>query len=176
MGMDDHYATLRVSPDSGIEDIRSAYRDLMRRYHPDVNGSRGAGARAKAINEAYACLRDPSKRARYDRDRAADITSPPRRGPAPSPESAWTVAEPVWTGADTGGWRRPRMGRPTWWHALGLGGATIITAITFSATSATPPFTAPAGPGAVTYVRSVERDSARPGDALLPERPKPRAE
>lgn len=174
MGLDDHYATLRVSPDSGIGDIRSAYRDLMRRYHPDVNGSDSAGARAKAINEAYACLRDPSRRARYDRDRAATTAPPPpRRGPAPSPVSAWTMAEPVWTGADRGGWRRPRMGRPTWWQALGLGGATIVTAITFSATSATPPYTAP---GAVTYVRVVERDPTRPGYAPPPERPKPQAE
>ncbi|MEO7410461.1 MAG: DnaJ domain-containing protein [Sphingomicrobium sp.] len=156
MGMDDHYATLRVAPDADGGVIRSAYRDLMRRFHPDVNGSRGAGARAKAINEAYACLRDPSMRALYDRDRAAGITPPPRRGPAPSPcpEAAFTVA-------DVGGWRRPRLGRPTWWHALGLGGATIVTAITFSATSAIPPNNAP---GDITYVRVIEAKPLKAGE------------
>lgn len=161
MAMDDHYATLRVAPDADGGAIRSAYRALMRRYHPDVNGSRSAGARAKAINEAYACLRDPSKRALYDRDRAAGVTSPPRRGsppppPPPPPDMAWAVA-------DVGGWRRPRLGPPSWWQALGLGGATIATAITFTATSATPSNKVPgAGQGAVTYVRVIEPKPPQP--------------
>lgn len=172
MGMDDHYATLRVSADADGGDIRSAYRALMRRYHPDVNGSRGAGARAKAINEAYACLRDPERRAHYDQDRerAAGITPPPRRGPArPPPPPA---ADMGWVVADVGGWRRPRLGRPSWWQMLGLGGAMIVTAITFTATSATPPNKAP---GDITYVRVVEpkppkpaaeRDGVQPRPAL----------
>lgn len=170
MATDDHYATLRVAPDADGGVIRSAYRALMRRYHPDVNGSDSAVARAKAINEAYACLRDPERRALYDRDRmadpAADGAPPPRRSkpfsPPPPPDMAWTMA-------DIGGWRRPRFGRPTWWQALGLAGASIVTVMTFSATSATPPFTAPTDAPVVTYVRSVEPgppkpDTARPRD------------
>ena len=150
MGMDDHYATLRVAPDADGGTIRAAYRALMRRYHPDVNGSRGAGARAKAINEAYACLRDPERRALYDRDRVTGRAPPPRRAahsppPGPPPDMNWVVA-------DVGGWRRPRLGRPSWWQMIMLGGATIATAITFSATSATPPNDAPA----ITYVRLAE--------------------
>jgi len=157
MGMDDHYATLRVAPDADSGAVRSAYRALMRRYHPDVNGSDSAVARAKAINEAYACLRDPSKRASYDRERAsergrASDGAPLReQGPAPSP-----LRTPRWTGDNAAAMRRLRRGRPTWWQLVGLGGASIVTAITFSATSATPPFVAPAAaPGAIAYVGSV---------------------
>ena len=70
----------------------------------------------------------------------------------------------AWTIADVGGWRRPRLGRPTWWHALGLGGATIVTVITFTATSAIPPNEAP---GAVTYVRVVEPTPPKPRDVEI---------
>ena len=175
MGMDDHYATLRVAPDADGGVIRAAYRTLMRRYHPDVNGSRGAGARAKAINEAYACLRDPERRALYDRDRlsdrAAGITPPPpRRGssspsPPPPPDMAWAMA-------DIGGWRRPRWGRPTWWQALGLAGASIVTVMTFTATSAIPPNEAP---GAITYVRLVESAPPKPASERDRARARPAA-
>ena len=153
MGLDDHYATLRVAPDADGRAIRSADRGLMRRYHPDVDGSPGAGARAIAINEAYACLRDPSKRAQYDRDRGAATKPTPRRRPPPPPPPPPDMS---WTVADAGGWRRPRLGRPSWWQAFALGGATIVTAIIFSATSATPGFSPPDAAMAVTYVRSVD--------------------
>ena len=170
MAMDDHYATLRVSPDAEMGVIRSAYRALMRRYHPDVNGSRGAGARAKAINEAYACLRDPERRALYDRDRTAGFTPPPRRAahsppPGPPPDMNWVVA-------DVGGWRRPRLGRPSWWQMVMLGGATIVTAITFTATSATPPNDAPA----ITYVRLVDPKPPKPVDEREVKRARPMTE
>ena len=46
--------------------IRAAYHALMRRYHPDADPSPEAADRSRAINEAYAVLRDPEKRARYD--------------------------------------------------------------------------------------------------------------
>ena len=173
MGIDDHYATLRVAPDADGGAIRSAYRALMRRYHPDVNGSRGAGARAKAINEAYACLRDPERRALYDRDRdrdrSAGITPPPRRGPAPPPPPA---ADMSWVVADIGGWRRPRLGRPSWWQMVMLGGATIVTAITFTATSATPPNDAPA----ITYVRLVDPKPPKPVEEREIKRARPTTE
>lgn len=46
--------------------IRAAYHALMRRYHPDADPSEEAAERSRAINEAYAVLRDPEKRARHD--------------------------------------------------------------------------------------------------------------
>ena len=65
----DHYAVLGISPDSDEKQIRSAYLELIRRYHPDASVSPEAGERASAINLAYVVLRDRDKRAQYDRVR-----------------------------------------------------------------------------------------------------------
>ena len=62
----DHYSILGVTPASEDVVIRAAYHALMRRYHPDADPSAEAAERSRAINEAYAVLRDPEKRARYD--------------------------------------------------------------------------------------------------------------
>lgn len=71
--MPDHYDTLGVARDADAATIKSAYRKLALRYHPDRNnGDREAEERFKAINEAYAVLSDPDKRARYDRYGDAD--------------------------------------------------------------------------------------------------------
>ncbi len=63
----DYYATLGVAKDAGQDDIQKAYRKLARKLHPDVNKSPEAEARFKEINEAYEVLKDPEKRAKYDR-------------------------------------------------------------------------------------------------------------
>ncbi|TEU09319.1 MAG: molecular chaperone DnaJ [Anaerolineales bacterium] len=63
----DYYQVLGVARDAGKDAIRSAYRGLARRYHPDVNKSADAEARFKEINEAYQVLSDDKKRALYDR-------------------------------------------------------------------------------------------------------------
>jgi hypothetical protein len=62
----DHYSVLGVTPASEDVVIRAAYHALMRRYHPDADPSEEAAERSRVINEAYAVLRDPAKRARYD--------------------------------------------------------------------------------------------------------------
>jgi curved DNA-binding protein len=64
---EDYYEALGVPRDASAEDIRRAYRGLARRYHPDINKEPGAEDRFKEISEAYEVLRDPEKRARYDR-------------------------------------------------------------------------------------------------------------
>jgi curved DNA-binding protein len=63
----DYYEALGVPRDASEEDIRRSYRQLARRYHPDVNKEPGAEDRFKQISEAYEVLRDPEKRERYDR-------------------------------------------------------------------------------------------------------------
>lgn len=63
----DYYEVLGVSRDASASDIKTAYRQLARKYHPDVNGgSADATERFKKISEAYAVLSDPQKRRRYD--------------------------------------------------------------------------------------------------------------
>ncbi|MEM6908822.1 MAG: molecular chaperone DnaJ [Pseudomonadota bacterium] len=64
----DYYQTLEVTRDADGGAIKSAYRKLAMRYHPDKNpGDAESEAKFKAINEAYDCLKDPQKRAAYDR-------------------------------------------------------------------------------------------------------------
>src|SRR5438067_292327 len=62
----DYYELLNVSRTASAEDIKRAFRNLARKYHPDVNKSHDAEARFKEINEAYEVLSDPSKRRAYD--------------------------------------------------------------------------------------------------------------
>ncbi|AEV17025.1 Chaperone protein dnaJ 1 [Thermus sp. CCB_US3_UF1] len=66
--MKDYYAILGVSREATQEEIKRAYRKLALQYHPDRNpGDKAAEERFKEINEAYAVLSDPEKRAQYDR-------------------------------------------------------------------------------------------------------------
>jgi curved DNA-binding protein len=62
----DYYATLGVARDAAADEIRKAFRKLARKYHPDVSKAPDAEARMKEVNEAYAVLGDPEKRAAYD--------------------------------------------------------------------------------------------------------------
>src|SRR6266699_3239656 len=66
--MADFYHTLGVPRSASDPDIKTAYRKLAMVYHPDRNnGSKEAEEKFKAITEAYDVLRDPQKRAAYDR-------------------------------------------------------------------------------------------------------------
>ena len=71
--MADYYELLGLGRDADDKAIKSAYRKLALKYHPDRNpGDREAEERFKEINEAYAVLSDPEKRARFDRFGSAD--------------------------------------------------------------------------------------------------------
>ena len=66
--MRDYYEILGVSRDADAETIKKAYRKLALQYHPDRNaGSKEAEEKFKEATEAYEVLRDPQKRAAYDR-------------------------------------------------------------------------------------------------------------
>jgi len=64
----DHYRTLQVTRDADPEVIERAYKALSRKYHPDMNPADiTQGTRQmQRVNDAYAVLRDPRKRAAYD--------------------------------------------------------------------------------------------------------------
>ena len=70
MQFKDYYEILGVEPGAGEAEIKTAYRRLARKYHPDVSKEAGAEEKFKGINEAYEALRDPQKRAAYDQLRS----------------------------------------------------------------------------------------------------------
>jgi len=66
--MQDPYRVLNVSRRAGQAAIKAAYRELAKRLHPDRNpGNAGAEQRFKQVTQAYELLRDPAKRAQFDR-------------------------------------------------------------------------------------------------------------
>lgn len=67
LDVDKFYEVLGVIPSATPEDIRSAYRNETKKWHPDVNSDSGATARMALINEAFFVLGDPVRRFEYDR-------------------------------------------------------------------------------------------------------------
>lgn len=62
----DYYQILNISTTATASEIRKAYHDLCKKWHPDVNKGEEATSRMQDINEAYLILKDSIKRARYD--------------------------------------------------------------------------------------------------------------
>src|SRR5574344_747033 len=65
--MADYYEVLGVSKDAGKDEIKSAFRKMARKYHPDVNKAPDAEEKFKEIGKAYETLMDDDKRSLYDR-------------------------------------------------------------------------------------------------------------
>jgi molecular chaperone DnaJ len=63
--MRDYYDVLGVGRDAGADEIKRAYRQLARRYHPDISGE-DRGAVFLEVSRAYEVLRDPGRRRSYD--------------------------------------------------------------------------------------------------------------
>ncbi|HEY7496133.1 MAG TPA: J domain-containing protein [Candidatus Tectomicrobia bacterium] len=90
MEFKDYYAVLGVGKEATQAEIQRAYRKLARQYHPDVNKAKGAEEKFKELGEAYEVLKDPEKRARYDRYGVAWKAAQQGGGtPPPGYEDVW---------------------------------------------------------------------------------------
>jgi DnaJ-class molecular chaperone len=110
----DHYELLGLDRNACPREITAAFRRLAKRWHPDVNfeHSREATERMQHIAAAYEVLRDPDRRAAYDRSLHLDTE---RAAPTRDDES-FEGAQPP-----TGEWWAPAPGSPTATVAPGPG-------------------------------------------------------
>ncbi|WP_427886575.1 J domain-containing protein [Kribbella sp. GL6] len=89
----DHYEVLNVERSASAAEIKSAYRKMALKVHPDQGGN---AALFRLVQEAWTTLSDPAKRAAYDRSLDGHATPPrprhpePPRQPKPDPEPQWT--------------------------------------------------------------------------------------
>lgn len=87
MSRRDYYEVLGVARDAGEQDIKSAYRKLALKHHPDRNpGDKAAEEAFKEAAEAYSVVGDPEKRARYDRFGHAGVSGAAAAGPGFNPD------------------------------------------------------------------------------------------
>src|SRR6188474_1928088 len=108
MQFKDYYQVLGVEPTAGDAEIKTAYRRLARKFHPDVSKEAGAEDKFKAVNEAYEALRDPEKRKAYDQLRAGgyrqgDQVRPPPGGFRGGPGGAQADFDEIFAGGGAGG-------------------------------------------------------------------------
>jgi len=98
----DYYEVLGVARTAGDAEIKKAYRQLAMQYHPDRNrGNKDAEERFKEVNEAYAVLSDPDKRAHFDRFGTAG----PGVGPGFGDTGFGTLFEDIFENFFSGGGR-----------------------------------------------------------------------
>ena len=138
--MKDYYGILQVSPNAEQEVIEAAYRQLARKYHPDVYSGPDAAQRMRELNEAYEVLGDPRKRAEYraalgrawarpHTGRAQSYRPPPQRRSAPSTPSTSPRGPARQGSAKTAEAPRGRPARPRSRRiALGVAGVVVAGA------------------------------------------------
>ena len=80
MNKRDYYEVLGVSKDASEDEIKSAFRKLAKKYHPDVCKEEGGAEKFKEAQEAYAVLSDKDQRAKYDRYGHAAFNNPGANG------------------------------------------------------------------------------------------------
>jgi len=81
MAKKDYYKILGVSKEASQEEIKKAFRQLARKYHPDLNqGNKESEEKFKEINEAYQVLGNPQKKAQYDQYGSSAFSADDLRG------------------------------------------------------------------------------------------------
>lgn len=101
MEFKDYYRILGVDEDASKSEIKSAYRKLARKYHPDVSSESDAEDRFKDVSEAYEVLKDDEKRAEYDQLRKHGQRDDGGFDPPPGWESGASFSRGGFTGADS---------------------------------------------------------------------------
>ena len=104
----DYYGQLGVARNAHEREIKSAYRQAARKWHPDVNPSEEAKAKFQHINEAYTCLSDKHQRELYDRFGEAGVK---RGAPNVHDFNMDDIFSTVW---GPGGFGQRRRGGPSY--------------------------------------------------------------
>ena len=123
----DYYQMLGLASTATPEEVKKRYRELARRYHPDVNPDPSASQKIKEVNEAYHTLNDPDRRALYDAHRILSRPSAPsssggsrtttsRPTPPPPPQSSRPADNPRTAGT---GPSRPFSGARAGFNGFG---------------------------------------------------------
>ncbi|KAG0048520.1 hypothetical protein BGZ83_006536 [Gryganskiella cystojenkinii] len=90
----DYYATLGVSCNADINELKQAYRQLARQYHPDKNTAPEATDKFQAISDAYTFLADPDKRKTFDKTYRPTAATARKSAPPPTRPTATPRATP----------------------------------------------------------------------------------
>ena len=101
MEFKDYYKILGVDEDASKSEIKSAYRKLARKYHPDVSKEKDAEQHFKEVSEAYEVLKDDEKRAEYDQLRRHGHSENGGFEPPPGWESSAGFSRGGFTDADS---------------------------------------------------------------------------
>jgi curved DNA-binding protein len=102
MQFKDYYETLGVPRDASADAIKKAFRQLARKYHPDVSKAPDAEARMKEVNEANTVLSDPERRAAYDQLLARGARGGQEFEPPPGWDAGFEFSGRGVPGADAG--------------------------------------------------------------------------
>ena len=171
----DHYGVLELKPGSPMEDVKSQYRRLAKRYHPDLHGDdAGFQEKFRRVNAAYIFLSDAARKASYDAVLQAarkagvpPLRSAPPTTSRPAPTATGYHARPTTTGyyappSATGFRRSPqdqtgtdvRMKRSAWLGAT-AGAIVVLLVIGLSLNGSGPGRSVPIGAGSPTAPGSV---------------------